>query len=146
MYKQLIPNIINSLLDGRGIVDTVEDIYNIPNPAVGLQVYCKEDENVYVITSLKNNKISDTLSIINGAVLTFKQLNGFDYSKQLSELSEDVGALSTHVDEQDANIKTIKGSLTETKNDLATITQKIETIDKTLDGLEVITNEILDKI
>ena len=51
------PGVVNTPLDCRTRVDSVDEIYNIEVPYVGMLVYCTSDDTYYKITSLKPKKI-----------------------------------------------------------------------------------------
>ena len=65
------PGITNTPLDCRTRVDSVEEIYNIDVPFVGMLVYCTSDNAYYKITSLKPKKIGP-INVENALVNEFE--------------------------------------------------------------------------
>jgi hypothetical protein len=47
------------------IINTLSEIYDIPTPRLGMQVFVKDEERTYIVTELKSKTI-------NGVVVPFK--------------------------------------------------------------------------
>ena len=67
------PSTINTPLDFRTRVNTVDEIYNIDLPFVGMIVYVIDENKYYKIKTLKSKEIGSQL-IENAAVDTFEKL------------------------------------------------------------------------
>lgn len=53
----LIPTTINTPLDARSVVETIEDLENISYPNIGLQVYIKSENRYIRVTALGPKRI-----------------------------------------------------------------------------------------
>ena len=69
---QLIPGDVNTPLDARTRVSTLNDIASIQNPYVGCIFYCEEDSKFYTVRTLKAASINGEL-IANGAIDTYEE-------------------------------------------------------------------------
>lgn len=67
---EFFPTNTNSSVDGREKVSTLNDIYNIPNPKVGLRVYVVDEGKWYTITAL-TSKVMGGITVPNSAVSAF---------------------------------------------------------------------------
>lgn len=69
--KSLVVGLIDTPLDGRTRVDTIDDIPDIPNPFVGMKIYCRADKKTYTVHSLKAKTIG-SVTIENRQIDEYK--------------------------------------------------------------------------
>ena len=69
--KSLVVGLIDAPLDGRTRVDTIDDIPDIPNPFVGMKIYCRADKKTYTVHSLKAKTIG-SVTIENRQIDEYK--------------------------------------------------------------------------
>lgn len=69
--KSLVVGLIDAPLDGRTRVDTLDDIPDIPNPFVGMKIYCRADKKTYTVHSLKAKTIG-SVTIENRQIDEYK--------------------------------------------------------------------------
>lgn len=72
---QLIPGDVNTPLDARTRVATLNDIANIQNPFIGCMFYCEADSKFYVVKTLKATNISGE-TVANAAIDTYEEFKG----------------------------------------------------------------------
>lgn len=51
------PSVSDTPVDIRTRIETIDDIYEVPVPYVGMIIYCKEDDCYYKVLSLKPKRI-----------------------------------------------------------------------------------------
>lgn len=69
---QLIPGDVNTPLDARTRVATLNEVVNIQNPFIGCLFYCEDDGKLYVVRTLKAVTINGE-SVANGAIDTYEE-------------------------------------------------------------------------
>ncbi len=70
---QLQPGTVDTPLDARSRVDSLDDIANIPLPFVGMQFYVKATGKLYVVKSLKSRQIGPVVTE-NAAIDEYKEV------------------------------------------------------------------------
>ena len=71
----IVSDAVDTPLDYRTVVNSIDDIYNIVLPYVGMRVYVKSDQKYYKILSLTSKQISGVL-VPNTKVDTYKEDSG----------------------------------------------------------------------
>lgn len=74
---QLQPGTVDTPLDARSRVDSLDDIANIPLPFVGMQFYVKATGKLYVVKSLKSRQIGPVVTE-NAAIDEYKEVGTGD--------------------------------------------------------------------
>lgn len=80
----LRPSTVNTPLDSRTRIETLEDIYDIPVPYIGMIVYVMDTGKRYEIMSLKDKKVGP-LVIKDVLVNEIKELTFYDESAEIFE-------------------------------------------------------------
>jgi len=52
-----IPSVVNTALDARTVIENIEEMANISYPFVGMVVYVKNENKLYLVTSLKAKNV-----------------------------------------------------------------------------------------
>ena len=98
----LIPSTINTPIDVRTRVNTVNDIYNINLPYVGMIVYVIDEDKYYKVKSLKALEITGVTDIIidDALVDTFEELS-IDFFKdaEIAALQKEIAELKSTINE-----------------------------------------------
>ena len=111
--KSLVVGLIDAPLDGRTRVDMLDDIPDIPNPFVGMKIYCRADKKTYTVHSLKaktigsvtieNRQIDEykTDAYTAGENITITDQNVIDISNKVAlkaDVNEIVGDINSILD------------------------------------------------
>lgn len=132
------PSSKDTPLDIRTRVETEQDIYEIPNPYIGMIVYVKDTGKRFEILTLKEVDVGLT---IKNVVDTYKQftVDLEEYAKiedvptKVSELENDRGyAIEKNVD---SKIETINNTINSNINNINTINSNINTINSEIDNI-----------
>lgn len=132
------PSSKDTPLDIRTRVETEQDIYEIPNPYIGMIVYVKDTGKRFEILTLKE---VDTGLTTKNVVDTYKQftVDLEEYAKiedvptKVSELENDRGyAIEKNVD---SKIEAINNTLNSNTNTINTINSNINTINTEIDNI-----------
>lgn len=82
------PTTINTPLDGRTVVDTVEDIQNIKLPYVGMLIYVKSTKDLFVVDSLKSGTL-DGRDVPEYMVDTYSPISNDDSGSSIEQVQAD---------------------------------------------------------
>ena len=113
-------------------INTLGDIYSIPNPRLGMQVFVKDEKRTYIVTELKSKTI-------NGVVIPNAQVGEFEL---LGEKSIAWGASSNMNSFTTAGVYNIKGERTNANDNLPisnsnpghTVSGRLIVLDSSIDG------------
>ena len=147
------PSSKDTPLDIRTRVETEQDIYEIPNPYIGMIVYVKDTGKRFEILTLKE---VDTGLTTKNVVDTYKQftVDLEEYAKiedvptKVSELENDKGYLVNQDISGKANVEDVPTKVSELENDRGYATERfvnseIETINNTINSnINTINSEI----
>ena len=132
------PSSKDTPLDIRTRVETEQDIYEIPNPYIGMIVYVKDTGKRFEILTLKE---VDTGLTTKNVVDTYKQFtvdleeyaNIEDVPTKVSELENDRGYATERF--VDSKIETINNTLNSNTNTINTINSNINTINSNINTI-----------
>lgn len=89
----LIPSAVNTPLDARTRVETLADVANMQNPALGGIFYCVETGKHYKITALTSKTVG-ALEVENAAVGSYEELIA-ETGQGMVEITEVLGNIAT---------------------------------------------------
>lgn len=94
------------------VVDTLEDIYNIPSPRVGMRVFVKDTKKSYIVTKLKEEEI-------NGVLVPNAKVNEFEDSQP------DVAGMNDAIQ---ANANAIADEVTRAKSEEKSLGSRVNSL------------------
>ena len=90
----LLPGGVNTPLDARFAVDTLNDVEQMQNPVLGGIFYCKADGKHYKITAL-DSKLVGAITVANAKVKTYEEFGG--NPEEIAALNTELAGLQAQV-------------------------------------------------
>ena len=118
----LIPTTINTPLDARSVVETIEDLENISYPNIGLQVYIKSENRYIRVTALGPKRIGPL-------IVTMAAIESWEYD-------------DTKVVELEGRVKRIEDALG--GDTLSNLEEVAERAQKAAESIEQLTENTID--
>lgn len=92
----LLPGGVNTPLDARFAVDTLNDVEQMQNPVLGGIFYCKADGKHYKITELES-KLVGAITVANAKVKSYEEFGG--NPAEIAAINTSLAGLQTQVQE-----------------------------------------------
>lgn len=121
----LLPGGVNTPLDARFAVDTLNDVEQMQNPVLGGIFYCRADGKHYKITELES-KLVGAITVANAKVKSYEEFGGNP---------EEIAAINTSLAGLQSTVNTHEGLITDNKNAASNLLTQYNGLDTRLTAL-----------
>ena len=122
----LLPGGVNTPLDARFAVDTLNDVEQMQNPVLGGIFYCKADGKHYKITELES-KLVGAITVANAKVKSYEEFGGNP---------EEIAAINTSLAGLQSTVNTHGSLITDNKNAAANLLRQYNGLDTRMTAAE----------
>ena len=122
----LLPGGVNTPLDARFAVDTLNDVEQMQNPVLGGIFYCRADGKHYKITELES-KLVGAITVANAKVKSYEEFGGNP---------EEIAAINTSLAGLQSTVNTHGSLITDNKNAAANLLRQYNGLDTRMTAAE----------